>query len=244
MIEDASEILDKLNFDSVSKAANLDRTKYLDRTNDFIRIMPKDLSVDCHALEIGVGSGWFSILLHELYGCKVVEAIGLSNDEKFVKNYMEFTRCDITKGKLPYPDDSFDLVLFMEVLEHLICTHPPYFIFDEIYRIMNEKAYLIFSTPNFCSIHNRISMLFGSNPSYWPKSKKREPVQHIREYTKKELVDILKESNFKILDIILTQQSPPPKSVKAKGIRLPFHVAENIYPLFRNTIMIKAQKER
>ena len=245
MIEDVEEILDKLDFRSISKAAGLDRTKYLDRTKDFMRIMPKDLPDDCHALDIGVGTAWFSIILHELYGCKVVEAIGLSADEKFVKNtdYISYARCDITKGKLPYPDDSFDLILFMEVLEHLTCTHPPYSIFDEIYRIMNDQAYLIFSTPNFCSIANRISMLFGSNPAYWPKLEgKREPVHHIREYTKKELVAILKECNFKIIDIILGEWIPAPKRVTAKVCRFPFQVMEKINPLFRNQILIKAQK--
>ena len=247
MVDETPKILDRFDFKSMSQSANLNRAKYLKRTKDFINIVPEDLPKGSHALDIGIAHGWFSILLHELYGCKV-KGIGLESDEKFTKNYrkydIEFSCCDITKGKLPYPDDYFDLVVFTEVLEHLICLHPPYTLFDEINRVMKEQAYLIFSTPNFCSIQNRITMLLGSNPSYWPKLKAREPVSHIREYTKKELIYILEECGFKISDIIFSDQRPPPKGFKNKLYRFPFQAMETFYPPFRNTILNKAQKSK
>lgn len=77
-------------------------------------------------------------------------------DEQYIKNYLcngdqyvgiGFGNCDVhldlEKSNIPYPDNEFDVVLCLDVLEHLDNIHH---VFDEICRVSNK--YVILSLPN------------------------------------------------------------------------------------------------
>lgn len=239
------KILIDLNFKEIQKIGNLDLFKYIKRTKDFFRILPQKLDNYKKVLDIGIGTGWFSALMYNLYNYEI-KGIGLENnmifDTVYKKFNIDFTIYDITKGNFPFNDEKFDIILFMEVLEHLICPHPPYVIFDEINRILKDDGILIFSTPNFADIRKRISALLGKNPTYWNKNHPKTHMQHIREYTVKELKQILELCNFKIIKCIFTTQQPALKGIRRKILDFPYQILEKIYPKFRNTIIIRAKK--
>ena len=59
---------------------------------------------------------------------------------------------DLEQGEIPFPDNSFDCVLCLDVLEHLEHIHQ---IFDECCRVARE--HVIISLPNpLCLVYNRL----------------------------------------------------------------------------------------
>jgi len=61
-------------------------------------------------------------------------------------------------GSLPFPDNTFDLVVCTDVLEHIDDLH---MLMDDIVRV--AKKYIIISLPNMFSIEFRIKILLGKD---------------------------------------------------------------------------------
>lgn len=57
---------------------------------------------------------------------------------------------------LPYPDGTFDYVIFMEVIEHI---YNPAFVIGEISRVLKKGGRLILSTPNILNLGSRCRFL-------------------------------------------------------------------------------------
>lgn len=109
-------------------------------------------------LDIGAGRGHMA----QRIGNKL-ESEGLKVDEILTACdlFPEFFEYDMIRceklnfmSKLPYEDQSFDIVYSIEVIEHL--TNPVEFL-KEIYRVLKPGGRLIFSTPNILNINSRVS---------------------------------------------------------------------------------------
>jgi ubiquinone/menaquinone biosynthesis C-methylase UbiE len=72
---------------------------------------------------------------------------------------IQFTISDVTKG-LPYPDNTFDKVLFLEVIEH-VPSGTEHKALQEIYRVLKPGGRLAFSTPN------KHPVSCAMDPAYW-----------------------------------------------------------------------------
>lgn len=59
-------------------------------------------------------------------------------------------------GKIPYGDNEFDYVCFLEAIEH---TENPYNAVREIARVLKPGGTLIMSTPNYLNIERRLKFL-------------------------------------------------------------------------------------
>ena len=62
-------------------------------------------------------------------------------------------------NQLPFPDNSFDIVISLDVLEHL---YAPENLIKEAVRV--SKRHLIIGVPNFNSLPARLQVLFGAVP--------------------------------------------------------------------------------
>jgi 2-polyprenyl-3-methyl-5-hydroxy-6-metoxy-1,4-benzoquinol methylase len=57
-----------------------------------------------------------------------------------------FENINIEAELLPYPNECFDVILFCEVIEHLI--ENPIFALNNLYRVLKPNGTLILTTPN------------------------------------------------------------------------------------------------
>jgi SAM-dependent methyltransferase len=109
------------------------------------------LQTDLVALDYGCGPGF--LLEHLLekglicYGADYsTEQIEIVNN-KFA-NFSTWKGASVTiKPPLPFPDASFDLIVCVEVLEHLMPDIMEK-IFHEIYRLLRRNGRALFTTPN------------------------------------------------------------------------------------------------
>ncbi|MGK7389062.1 MAG: methyltransferase domain-containing protein [Candidatus Cyclobacteriaceae bacterium M2_1C_046] len=112
-------------------------------------------SVDPKAkiLDVGAGHGAFTKKLYdkgfEIQACDLDPTI-------FHFTKVECKQVDITKS-LPYEDNSFDIVMAIEVLEHII-DHERFF--SEVSRILKPGGRFFASTPNMLSLKSRSQYLF------------------------------------------------------------------------------------
>lgn len=69
---------------------------------------------------------------------------------------------NIEHDELPFEDESVDLFIANQVLEH---TKEIFWIFHEVSRSLKVGGHFIFGVPNICSLHNRILLPFGKQPT-------------------------------------------------------------------------------
>ncbi|MGC8622312.1 MAG: class I SAM-dependent methyltransferase, partial [Caldisphaera sp.] len=100
-----------------------------------------------------------------------------------------------------YPSKKYDLIIFTEVLEHLMIDDKK--VIEALWMMLNENGILLLSVPNALTLKNRLKVIFGKNP-YWPKSDIVKGVYggygHIREYAFSEIPELL-DNHFKILSL-------------------------------------------
>ena len=77
--------------------------------------------------------------------------------------------CDLTK-KIPLPQKKFDLIVFLDTLEHLI---EPDAALENANKLLKKNGLIIITTPNLCSFVNRFSLPFGFMPTNYSPSNYR-----------------------------------------------------------------------
>src|SRR5437867_2719608 len=69
---------------------------------------------------------------------------------------------DLERDRFPWPDQSMDLIVCNQVFEHLKNVWLP---MSEIARVLRVGGHLLFSTPNLASLHNRVLLAVGLQPT-------------------------------------------------------------------------------
>lgn len=121
---------------------------------------------------------------------------------------LRIVRCDIETGPLPFPDGTFDCVLFNELFEHLRFNPPK--TMSEIHRVARPGGTLMLSTPNLYSFRGMVNFLLkqrtwavGADPlTEFKKLDELGHMGHVREYTLREVKELLTGCGFEIEDVI------------------------------------------
>jgi glycosyltransferase involved in cell wall biosynthesis/SAM-dependent methyltransferase len=105
------------------------------------------------------------------------------------------------KDAFPYRDEHFSTVLCCELIEHLF--EDPMHMMGEINRILKLGGHLVLTTPNIVSLRAIAGLLQGYQPGLFPSYiRPREDGQvdarHNREYTPREISDLLINSGFEV----------------------------------------------
>lgn len=163
-------------------------------------------------LDLGCGEGNLSIKVAEALHCKEIFGVDV-NDRALQKARLKGIKTFVVdlNSTLPFLDNSFDLVLMTEVIEHLYNVDQA---LSEAHRILRRNGYMILSTPNLAGWLNRFVLLLGYQPyltnvslHYDVGKLFRKPKetgcegQHIRVFTLRALKQLLRLYGFKIIDI-------------------------------------------
>lgn len=105
------------------------------------------------------------------------------------------------KDPFPYEDGYFSTVLCCELIEHLF--EDPMHMMCEINRVLKLGGHLVLSTPNIVSLRAIAGLLQGYQPGLFPSYIKPRPDGHVdarhnREYTPREISDLLADSGFEV----------------------------------------------
>lgn len=162
-------------------------------------------------LELGANPYFMTLLMKKYRNCEIITAnyFGSQNDGK--KNYVDtitnekyhekhefvYNHFNVEKDIYPFKKNEFDFVLCCEIIEHL--TLNPTHMFYEAHRILKPNGCLIITTPNVSRLTNMFNLLGGRN-IYDPYSGYGVYGRHNREYTLAELVRLLKECNYEIIN--------------------------------------------
>lgn len=177
---------DSKYIDVVYSAKNKPFTKY---PKTLINFLSREFNLDTNSsiLELGCGRGEFLNEFTKL-GMKGY-GIDLSDyAKKFCQN-AEIKISDLSKEKLPYPDDHFDIVFSKSFIEHF---YNPEDIFKEAFRVLKPSGIFINLTPEWNYIYK----------SFY------EDFTHRTPFTKKSLNDIYLTSGFKNVKVNSFKQLP------------------------------------
>jgi glycosyltransferase involved in cell wall biosynthesis/SAM-dependent methyltransferase len=125
-------------------------------------------------------------------GSAMQEVVVQQTGELIPCTYKQF---NIEKDVFPYDDETFDVVLFCEIIEHLLSD--PVHTLTEIRRVLKPTGVMVLTTPNAARLENVCKMVAGVNiydaySGYGPYGR------HNREYTKHDLFLLLAANGFQI----------------------------------------------
>lgn len=184
-------------------------------------------------LELGANPYFTTTLLHKFRDTELLLANYFGGDalegsqkvtiqetgEVISYDYKHF---NVERDPFPYPDDRFDVVLFCEIIEHLLSD--PIHALVEIRRILKPEGTLVITTPNVARLEN-VSKILGGQNIYDPYSGYGAYGRHNREYTQQEMFSLLSANGFSV-DAIFTADVTPNQED-------PFSSIEELRPLLR-----------
>lgn len=143
-------------------------------------------------LDIGCGQGEFLYLLNKKVKNKKFTGIDISSVA--IKNakhkFKKITFFKSSSSKTPFANNSFDTILLIEVIEHLIDIDST---LQEIKRILKPNGYLMITTTDFNLLKKILISTFVWDKYFYPNN------PHIRFFTKKTLKDICQNHQLLLL---------------------------------------------
>lgn len=121
---------------------------------------------------------------------------------------LDVRRCDVESEAVPFDSETFDLVVFSELFEHLRID--PIFTLGEVHRILKRDGLLLLSTPNLRSFRGLRNLLVhhlghassGGVYEQYDKLRTLGHMGHVREYTVREVAEFLDRIGFRAEKVI------------------------------------------
>lgn len=193
-----------------------------------------EFTAGMRVLEVGCGRSEFARQLSDLGFEVVVTDLSPSNIE-FAKSVgFEAYQVDLNLGLGEFKDQSFDAVVILDVIEHVIQVE---FLLEEIFRVLKQNGFLILSTPNFVFFENRLRILFGGLSI--------DEGYHFRFFTVKSLTKQLKNAGFAIEAWkFLMPVFIPNRILRLVGIqkRLRVSIPKRLASVFAQTMAVRVRK--
>lgn len=186
-------------------------------------------------LDIPAGSGFTANILHE-HGAEVL-ALDLF-PEFFEIDEIECKKANLSE-KLPIPNNSLDMIICQEGIEHL---PDQLFALKEFNRVLKDDGLLLITTPNISHLRSKVSYLLSESDFYkrmppneldalWYSDEGREFYGHIFLINIQKLRVLSAVAGFKITKLYKVKLSMGSLFL---SFLYPFIVIANIYAYFRN----------
>ena len=162
-------------------------------------------------LELGVDPYFITTMLteHTKLDLDLANYFGTQNPDPTITQSVTYTGADgvgtkreltsadfyLEEDVFPWPDDTFDVVVFCEIIEHLLMD--PARVLREIHRVLKPGGRLVLTTPNVDRLDNVLRLVAGAN-IYDPYSGYGPYGRHNREYNRHELHLLLSHLGFDV----------------------------------------------
>lgn len=115
-------------------------------------------------LDVGCWDGEFSRRCATALGAARVLGVEVYEEQaaRAQARGLGVARVDLESGRLPWQDESVDVVVCNQVLEHLKDIWLP---MTEMHRVLRRGGHAILSVPNLASLHNRLLLGLGRQPT-------------------------------------------------------------------------------
>lgn len=115
-------------------------------------------------LDVGCGDGIRTLLYAQKVGVAADHVLGIEQDVQYVEQAQArfpVVRVDLERELFPFADQSMDVIVCNQVLEHLKNIFLP---LREMARIVTVGGHLLIGIPNLAAIQNRFLLLLGRQP--------------------------------------------------------------------------------
>ena len=142
------------------------RLKFIDHKESYgrhiIRHIAQRISPSS-CLDIGAGDGVDLATVKECKNNCELNGIDFRLDNQNLKKLgVNIFKKDIERDELPFLDNSLDLIIANQVMEHV---KEIYWINHQIFKKLKIGGYFIMGVPNLLALHNRILPLLGHHPT-------------------------------------------------------------------------------
>jgi ubiquinone/menaquinone biosynthesis C-methylase UbiE len=211
------------------------RMKYVDHHEVYGRhILDQwSSSILCNdVLDLGCGIGSDLMIIknrHATSHCVGVEYSDWAKEQlKGIE--IESITVDLEREKLPFKDESIDLVICNQILEH---TKEVFWINHEVFRVLKPGGHFYIGVPNVLSLHNRLLGLAGIHPTCVQLCS-----PHVRAFSKKDTLKFYRNVAPQLVQLQRfsgSQFYPFPKSIARPLSKIFPNLAVSIFFLFKKT---------
>ncbi|RMH71085.1 MAG: class I SAM-dependent methyltransferase [Gemmatimonadetes bacterium] len=147
-------------------------------------------------LDVGCGNGFIAASFvdrFETYGVDISTVALKAAAEKGIRT----AAIDANQMELPYPDQFFDVIICLDVLEHVF---DPLALTKEIHAKLVPQGTFIVCVPNILNLFNRIHFLRGEFVDVMDVAHRTNALfsEHIRLFSKSTLETLLDQASFKV----------------------------------------------
>jgi len=185
-------------------------------------------------LEIGCGEGHTLTWVQKLKGCNWVCGVELFSDSAKIASMRlsKVIQGDIEKIELPADFNSFDVILCLDVLEHLI---DPWLLIDRLDKLLKPGGVIITSIPNVRYFRVVLPLILQGKWEYQQEGTLDKT--HLRFFTKSTAIRLVQSSGLEIDMIKATGLEPGRKAFYLNWFLL------NIFkPFFEWQYLIRVRK--
>lgn len=180
--------------------------QYIDKVEDYfnhirmdaIELIPTE-NRNGNMLEIGAADGSTLLYCKKNGYAENITGVELCQIEGSLQNSTEFDDFiigDIESIDLPFKESSFDVILCLDVLEHLV---DPSALLQKIKTYLKDDGVLITSIPNIRELMTMINIFFKGDFKYTDSGVLDKT--HLRFFCKKNIIDLFLDNEFKIVKI-------------------------------------------
>ena len=221
-------------------------TGYVTLANAVQRHLPTGSSI----LDFGCGPCDKTAILSAMgYSCAGFDDLQdfwhlISDNRQKIVRFATDMGIDLTVGDgrcaLPYPCESFDMVILSDVIEHFHVS--PRDQLNDLLALVKSGGLLFITVPNAVNIRKRMAVLRGKTNMpdyayfYWHPGEWRS---HVREYVRDDLTQLMSYLDLHILELSTFSQF---LFRVPSVLRLAYHVATTIFPAWRDTWLVIARK--
>jgi 2-polyprenyl-3-methyl-5-hydroxy-6-metoxy-1,4-benzoquinol methylase len=176
----------------LSKLSDKPKGYFQGTREEMLKYIPKSVR---RTLEVGCGFGGFSALVKEKFGAETwAVEVDKEAAQEAAKKLDKVINSDIVEALNQIPDNYFDCVIFLDILEHLI---DPYSLLVSMKQKLTDEGVIVTSIPNVRYYRNYIDFAIKGNWDYQDAGTLDKT--HLRFFTYKSILKMFEQLGFEVL---------------------------------------------